>query len=550
LSVGFVAKATMGVTGMWEYMQKFVQPIDISSLRNKRIAIDGHIWLCEVMRGSVAHSSTARKPHISTFYNRCRSLIEKGIEPIVVFDGLDDTPRQDGQSIPLKKDRKQGTGIWAPELKAEICLLNAMGVRWMASKLEGEAQCAQLERRGLVHGCITRDFDYILFGGNNLYQIEFGPGGKSIHDNILLLSMDYISEELCVSRSCLIAMSLMMGCDYYQKGIPGVGVVTALEIVSEFYIMKHDHPQVILDRFKAYATDAVPVRDTDSALKQKLRCSCEKHVIDLREFNPNSDLIANAINVYVVPCVIDYARAQLPKKVAPDFQKTQEILMRECCWDPNRASTSVERTTKKQARERNAARQRKLTSYFPVVRSRGVVAACSRQEGAYCSKREWAAMERLRSKAKLYKFNPVIEVISVPSTSEDVTVIAAKAIPQQDTGVGGTVARRGPKRKLSNTAEGPMHGPTGHIAREPPSKHSLKEQQQSDAKEQEQSGTVTASAVANAPDKSSSPLVRMRDGGMVKLDEQRSDGSASDIIVIEEITQTNALQVAFFLDFH
>lgn len=49
-------------------------------------------------------------------------------------------------------------------------LLNSMGVRWMESKLEGEAQCAQLEQRGLVHGCITRDFDYILFGGNNLYQ--------------------------------------------------------------------------------------------------------------------------------------------------------------------------------------------------------------------------------------------------------------------------------------------------------------------------------------------------------------------------------------------
>lgn len=47
-----------------------------------------------------------------------------------------------------------------------------MGVRWMASKLEGEAQCAQLEKRGLVHGCITRDFDYILFGGNNLYQVR------------------------------------------------------------------------------------------------------------------------------------------------------------------------------------------------------------------------------------------------------------------------------------------------------------------------------------------------------------------------------------------
>uniref|UniRef100_A0A915AG21 XPG-I domain-containing protein n=1 Tax=Parascaris univalens TaxID=6257 RepID=A0A915AG21_PARUN len=529
----------MGVTGMWEYMQKYMQPVDVSSLRNKRIAVDGHIWLCEVMRGSVAHCSTARKPHLSTFYNRCRSLIEKGIEPIVVFDAVDDIARQDMQNIPLKKDRKRGTGIWAPELKAEImtkieeikCLLNAMGVRWMASKLEGEAQCAQLERRGLVHGCITRDFDYILFGGNNLYQVEFGPGGKSIRDNILLLSMDYIGEELCVSRSCLIAMSLMMGCDYYQKGIPGVGAVTALEIVSEFYIMKHDHPQVILDRFKAYATDAVPIRDTDSAVKQKLRCNCERHIIDLSEFNPNSDLIANAVNVYVVPCVIDYARAQLPKKVAPDFQKTQEILMRECCWDPSRASNSVERTTKKQARERNNASQRKLTSYFPVVRNRAVVAACSRQQGVHCSKREWAAMERLRSKAKLYNFNPVIEVISVPSTSEDVMVIAAKAIPQE-TG-GAVVAHRGPKRKLSNAGEAASGREAVLAAEEPPSKHSLKEH----------SGTVTASAAANAPDKSTPPLVKMRNGEVVAIDEQPSEGIASDIIVIEEMATANALQV-------
>lgn len=508
----------MGLASMRDYIQKYMVPVDISCLRHKRIAIDGHMWLCEVMRGTVAHSSSTKKPHLGAFYSRCRSLIEKEIEPIVVFDNLDDPNRLESQNgVLLKKDREHGTGIWARDVKAEMAkkveeikeLLNAMGVRWMASKLEGEAQCAQLEKRGLVHGCITRDFDYILFGGNNLYQVEFGVGEKPVQESVLHLSMDYISDKLCLSRSCLIAMSLMMGCDYYQKGIPGVGIVTALEIVSEFYTMKQDHPQVILDRFKAYATNAVPVRETDSAVKKKLKGSCAKMSIDLRDFNPNSDLVSNAVNVYVTPCVIEYSRTQLPKKVAADEAKVLEILMRECSWDPSRPLCLTEKPTRKYARDRNHPNRK--TSVFGNAR-RTVVAACSREEGANCSKREWAAMERLRWNASFYKFNPVIEVISLPSTSEEVGTVAAKKDAERS-----DEAKHGIKRRISNGEHGP------------PCKQFV----------DDQTPTTSGAAAQNG-----SPTVVMRNGEMVTIDEQRSDGSASDIIVIEDIGPAkNTLQV-------
>ncbi|VDN02829.1 unnamed protein product [Thelazia callipaeda] len=399
----------MGVTSMWDYVQKFMQPVNISVLRNKRIAIDGHIWLCEVLRGSVAHCSTARKPYLSTFYTRCRSLMEEGVEPIVVFDGIDEGDRanMDYSTTSIKKVRKRGNKYWSAELKQEMLpkieeikiLLNSMGVRWMESKLEGEAQCAQLEQRGLVHGCITRDFDYILFGGNNLYQIEFGFNGK-VQNDIFHLSMDYLDETLCLNRSCLIAMTIMIGCDYAQKGIPGVGLITALEIVSEFYLMKHDHPQVILDRFKSYTTDVLPVRDYDSNVKRKLRLSVTKNSIDLRNFNPNSDAMANAINVYMMPVVIEYSRTQLPKKLPPNIQKTEEILLRECNWKLNGISYS-------QTALSDTERAVKSSTHAKA----GRVAASS--------KRERIAMERLRINATLYKHSPVIEVISVPSAAED-----------------------------------------------------------------------------------------------------------------------------------
>ncbi|MCP9258734.1 Flap endonuclease GEN-like protein 1 [Dirofilaria immitis] len=440
----------MGVTSIWEYVQKFVQPVNISALRNKRIAIDGHTWLCEVLRGSVAHCSTARKPYLSTFYTRCRSLLEEGVEPIVVFDGIDEGERAniDYGVTSMRKVRKRGSKYWTSELKQEMVpkieeikiLLNAMGVRWMESKLEGEAQCAQLEQRGLVHGCITRDFDYILFGGNNLYQVEFGFGGK-IQNNILHLSMDYLDETLCLSRSCLIAMTIMIGCDYAQKGIPGVGLVTALEIVSEFYLMKHDHPQVILDRFKSYTTEMLPVRDYDSNVKRKLRLSVNRNSIDLRNFNPNSDAMSNAINIYMMPVAVRLFRAMHLQMIA---YFTQEILMRECNWKPNGINCT-----------------QKLQPDSERVEKSATLAKGGRTA---CSKRERVAIERLRVNALLYKHSPVIEVISVPSTSEDVNQLNGESSGVIASSQRDAVQRSG-RRKANHEMAGMQQPPPNKIPR-------------------------------------------------------------------------------------
>ncbi|CAG9532681.1 unnamed protein product [Cercopithifilaria johnstoni] len=494
----------MGVTSMWEYAQKFVQPVNISALRNKRIAIDGHTWLYEVLRGSVAHCSTARKPYLSTFYTRCRSLMEEGVEPIVVFDGIDEGERTnvDYAVSTMRKSRKRGSKYWTSELKQEMVpkieeikmLLNSMGVRWMESKLEGEAQCAQLEQRGLVHGCITRDFDYILFGGNNLYQVEFGFSGK-VQNNILHLSMDYLDETLCLSRSCLIAMTIMIGCDYAQKGIPGVGLVTALEIVSEFYLMKHDHPQVILDRFKSYTTEMLPVRDYDSNVKRKLRLSVNRNSIDLRNFNPNSDAMSNAINIYMMPLVIEYSRTQLPKKLQPNMQKTEEILMRECNWKPN----GVNCTQKIQP---DAERVENCTT----LNKGGRIA---------CSKRERVAMERLRVNALLYKHIPVIEVISVPSTSEDVNQLNGESSGVIISSQRDAVQRSG--RKKGNL----------ELQQPPPNKIPRKD------------GFVTKVNASNINQVQVKPASGQNE--QINIEEQNS--AATELLIVEDVSRTNALQV-------
>ena len=57
------------------------------------------------------------------------------------------------------------------------------------------------------------------------------------------------SSFLGLTRNRLVALALLLGCDYLQGGVNRVGIVTAREIISEFSINDDDHALTILDRF-------------------------------------------------------------------------------------------------------------------------------------------------------------------------------------------------------------------------------------------------------------------------------------------------------------
>ena len=107
-------------------------------------------------------------------------------------------------------------------------LLTIFGIPYIIAPMEAEAQCAYLDKEGLVHGVVTDDSDAFLFGATNVYRNIF-ESKKYVEE----YRMSDIDRELALSRENLIELALLLGSDY-TEGVYGVGIVNAIEIVNEF----------------------------------------------------------------------------------------------------------------------------------------------------------------------------------------------------------------------------------------------------------------------------------------------------------------------------
>ncbi|KAL9324117.1 hypothetical protein ACSQ67_008974 [Phaseolus vulgaris] len=104
---------------------------------------------------------------------------------------------------------------------------------------EAEAQCALLNFESLCDGCFSLDSDIFLFGARTVYRdICLGDGGY-----VVCYEMTDIERKLGLGRDSLIALSLLLGSDYYQ-GVHGLGPESACEIVKsigdQFVLKKFD----------------------------------------------------------------------------------------------------------------------------------------------------------------------------------------------------------------------------------------------------------------------------------------------------------------------
>lgn len=199
--------------------------------RPLRLAIDISIWLFQIQSGKGGSN-----PALRTFYYRLLRLLTLNIHPLFVFDG---------PNKPLFKRNKKvgGPGVKVasvPEFLAKQ-LLKQFGFPWHVAPGEAEAECALLQREGLVDAVLSEDVDTLMFGCGvtlrswNAEGAGGSAGGGGTKGNGPPTHVSVYREEETRERSGgidspgMILVALMSGGDYLPEGIPGCGPKVACD---------------------------------------------------------------------------------------------------------------------------------------------------------------------------------------------------------------------------------------------------------------------------------------------------------------------------------
>lgn len=283
-----------------------------------------------------------------------------------------------------KKDRRDAdevTQIMVTECQA---LLSLFGIPYITAPMEAEAQCAELVNMGLVDGIVTDDSDIFLFGGTRVYKNMFNSN-KLVE---CYLAGD-LEKELSLSREQLISIAHLLGSDY-TEGIPGIGPVTAIEILSEF------PGRDGLENFKEWWAEvqANPNRPKDaesSAFRRKFRKTNAAKL-----FLPPSFPSPPVYDAYMEP-EVDKDPQQFQWGV-PDLEGLRRFLMATIGWSQERTDEVLVPVIRDMNKRGVEGTQSNITRYFEGGVGVGAKEAFAPRQRAKGSRRMAAAVDKLRTK--------------------------------------------------------------------------------------------------------------------------------------------------------
>lgn len=244
-------------------------PVKLENLSGKTIAIDAYNALYQFLAiirqpdGTPLKDSTGKvTSHLSGLLYRTTNLVEMGIKPIYVFDGVPPTLKEveikrrakvkEEATVAYEKAVAKGDMAKA-RLYAQATsrlkdymeddskkLLDLMGLPWIQAPSEGEAQAAHLTKRGDADYCASQDYDSLLFGAPKLLRNVTVSGRrklprKSVYIDVVpeTIELSTVLKECEITYEQLIDVGILIGTDFNPDGIKGLGPKTALKLIRE-----------------------------------------------------------------------------------------------------------------------------------------------------------------------------------------------------------------------------------------------------------------------------------------------------------------------------
>ena len=245
-----------------------------------------------------------------------------------------------------KKDRRDADEVSHIMITECQQLLKLFGLPYVTAPMEAEAQCAELVHLGLVDGIVTDDSDIFLFGGTRVYKNMFNQA-KFVE---CYLSSD-LEKEYSLDRHALIRIAHLLGSDY-TEGLPSVGPVTALEILSEFHT---------LEAFAEWWSSVqlqpkISPEDAKNPFRRKFR----KNAVKL--FLPTIFPDTRVDEAYLNP-EVDKDPSPFQWGV-PDLDALRSFLMATIGWSQDRTDEVLVPVIKDMNRRENEGTQANITQFF------------------------------------------------------------------------------------------------------------------------------------------------------------------------------------------
>ena len=183
------------------------------------IAIDISIWQFQIQAGQ-----GGKNPALRTLYYRLLRLLGLSIQPLFVFDGPHRPPFKRGIKI-------TPNAACLPNFLTKE-LLKRFGFPYHTAPGEAEAECALLQKIGLVDAVLSEDVDTMMFDcGMSLRNwTAEGTRGNKIPSHVNVYSAEATKKgEAGLDSQGMVLIALMSGGDYIPAGIPGCGPKTACE---------------------------------------------------------------------------------------------------------------------------------------------------------------------------------------------------------------------------------------------------------------------------------------------------------------------------------
>ncbi|QBM87948.1 exonuclease-1 [Metschnikowia aff. pulcherrima] len=282
----------MGVTGLLQQLKEIQHKTTLSQYSGKKLAVDTYGWLHRGLISCAQDLCTdaPTRGYVTSVMKKVDMLRHFGVEPVMVFDGAPlptkegtllerrlrrEKARENAQLMVQKGDRK---GAWKEFMKAAAVTpemaklvmveLDRHGVAYVVAPYEADPQMVYLEKTGAVDGILSEDSDLLVFGCRRLITKlnDYGECIEICRDDLHKVPRMAL-DKFTPAQWRLVA--ILSGCDY-TKGIPGVGLKTAFNVV-----LKLSNLEKIVASFRA-DNKLVPEDFLEEAYKADLAFQYQK----------------------------------------------------------------------------------------------------------------------------------------------------------------------------------------------------------------------------------------------------------------------------------